>query len=381
MTKSNLFQTIPETLKYDDDTPIINKNIALDDIYKRFSEKRLFQNLRKPLQQDDNTTISDILDNRQQGIIAFKNKKIYAGLGLLVCVLLLFFIISRSFLTQSNQSNINNAFKKIKNTDQILKPYSKSDMRALFDTAQDLEKSNSPIKGLKYRLQGINNYIQASDYETALKESQIVDSIFDTQFLDKNDNITYKLRIYHYNFLSEIYYRLNNPQQAVAYSKKSLENSLAYYGQDSLKTAKQYELMAFNLDNIGDFDKALKLRHNAVDIRLRYHGNKVKIDEGNLIADMNNLGEEYRTLGYFAESKEILLQAINRIEKKHGIDAPELIVVLNNLGLTYQESDNKIIALSYLQQAYQLAHRHYGNDHDLTHIISKNITHLRGFRL
>ena len=255
---------------------------------------------------------------------------------------------------------------------------SKSNAKTLFDKAKQFEQDGSTLQALKNRLQGINNYIQFKEYPAALSEAEKADSLLKTQFKNDNSDIISKLRIYHYNFFSEIYYRLNNPKQAVNYSDKALRQSLIYYGTKSLKTAKQYELMAFNLDNIGDFEQSLKLRHNAINIRLRYADTKV--DQGKLITDMNNLGEEYRSLEYLQESKAILLQAIDKVEKKHGIDAPELIILLNNLGLTYQANNEKTIALSYLQQAHRLAQRHYGDNHDLTRVIAKNITSLRGFR-
>ncbi|MFT6084734.1 MAG: hypothetical protein ACJA1M_001636, partial [Alphaproteobacteria bacterium] len=119
-------------------------------------------------------------------------------------------------------------------------------------------------------------------------------------------------------------------------------------------------------------------RHNAVNLTLRLDSNL--IDEGQLISEMNNLGQEYRTLGHLAKSEMILMTTIKRIEKGYGIDAPELIVVLNNLGLTQQENDNRTIALAYLQQAYHLAYRHYNADHELTRSIAQNIKRSRSLR-
>jgi tetratricopeptide (TPR) repeat protein len=370
VTKLNLFQTVPDAFAYNAKTATMPAGIASENDSMGIKSLSI-----------DEMDLSNLSFNKNSAQKNHRYKSTYIIFGGTFLVFLLFFMVALYYLYQpsSQEKRIEKPIHNQKNVAQILKTQPKPNARQLFNTADTLEKSDSPIKALKYRIQGINTYIQASDYQAAFDESQKVEQIFNTQFLDNTDAIIRKLRIYHYNFLSEIYYRLNKPKKSVAYSDKALRQAISYYGDNSLKTAKQYELLAFNLDNIGNFDEALKLRHNAINIRLTYDDSKV--DEGKLIADMNNLGEEYRTLGNFEQSKEILLRAIDRTEKKHGIDAPELIVILNNLGLSYQESNNKVIALSYLQQAYQLAHRHYGNDHDLTKAISQNVTHLRGFRL
>lgn len=370
MTKLNLFQTVPDAFQYHAKTVTTPEGAD----YEKNSHKNSFLSI-------DEMDLSNLSFNKNSGQKNHNHKTTYIIFGGTFLVFLLLFIVALYYLYQpsSLKPHIQKPIHTTHNSEPILNIQPTSDARELFDTADTLEKSDSPIKALKYRIQGINTYIQTSDYQTALEESEKVEQIFNTQFPDSTDAIIYKLRIYHYNFLSEIYYRLNKPKKSVAYSDKALRQAIAYYGDKSLKTAKQYELLAFNLDNIGNFDEALKLRHTAITIRLAYDDSK--IDEGKLITDMNNLGEEYRTLGNFEQSKEILLRAIDRTEKKHGIDAPELIVILNNLGLSYQESNNKVIALSYLQQAYQLAHRHYGDKHELTQAISRNVTHLRGFRL
>ncbi len=370
MTKLNLFQTVPDAFQYHAKTATIPDGTASENDSRG----------KKSLSIDE-MDLSNLSFNKNSVQKNHHHKSTYIIFGGTFLVFLLFSMVALYYLYQpsSLKTRAEKPIHTLNNSEPILNMQPTSDTRHLFDTADTLEKSDSPIKALQYRIQGINTYIQASDYQTALAESEKVEQIFNTQFPDNTDAIIHKLRIYHYNFLSEIYYRLNKPKKSVAYSDKALRQAIAHYGDNSIKTAKQYELLAFNLDNIGNFDDALKLRHNAINIRLAYDDSKV--DEGKLIADMNNLGEEYRTLGNFEQSKEILLRAIDRTEKKHGIDAPELIVILNNLGLSYQESNNKVIALSYLQQAYQLAHRHYGNKHDLTKAISKNVTHLRGFRL
>lgn len=241
-----------------------------------------------------------------------------------------------------------------------------------------INSADSNLQKIQNRLNEVNYLIESKQYTQGFDEAQKITVLFNKKFQDSLDKNVSLLKIQHYNTLSEIYYRLNNPQKGVIYSDKALKQALKIYDKQSLGIAKQYDLLAFHLDNTGNFDKALQYRYDAIQIRLSIN-NKHK-DIGKLITDMNNLGEEYRTLGYFKQSQKILIQAINIVEKKYGIDAPELIIILNNLGLTHQENDNRIIGLAFLQQAYLMAYKHYGKDHNLSVLIAKNITRLKRFK-
>jgi len=241
-----------------------------------------------------------------------------------------------------------------------------------------IDSTDSNLQKIQNRLNEVNYLIESKQYTQGFDEAQKITALFNKKFQDSLDKNVSILKIQHYNTFSEIYYRLNDPQKGVIYSDKALKQALKIYDKQSLEIAKQYDLLAFHLDNTGNFDKALQYRYDALQIRLSIN-NKHK-DIGTLITDMNNLGEEYRTLGYFKQSQEILIQAINIVEKKYGIDAPELIIILNNLGLTHQENDNRIIGLAFLQQAYLMAYKHYGKDHNLSVLIAKNITRLKSFK-
>ena len=367
MAKLNAFGTVPEkSLDNIIETEQPNSSATTENFFQKF---RTPFDKQKAGQYDFAT--EKFLVKQTKNKFAYG---IFAGVFLFI---LLFFGIILSYLYRSNDTPSLEKTKitKVKVTKAKVTKAKVNDVKTEADFTSKKE-NNVSILNLQKHIQTINNYLQKEEYQVALVEAKQINYIFEKK-LTKNNNDTqiYPLHIQYNNYLSEIYYRLNNPQEAIFYSDRALRQSLEHYGKYELQTAKQYELMAFSLDNIGDFDKALTLRHNAIHIRLKY--DDTKVDEGKLITDMNNLGEEYRTLGHLKESQEILLQAISRVEKKHGIDAPELVVILNNLGLTHQENNDKTIGLAFLQQAYQLAYRHYGNDHELTTIITKNISRLR----
>jgi tetratricopeptide (TPR) repeat protein len=360
----DVFETVPEKSLNSIQEPDKQKSSVV--------EESFFQKFRTPFDKQK-TEKTDKYDFASEKILLKQPKSnfVYGIFAVVFLVILVLFIIILGYLYKSND---------IKSDDITPDDITLDDIKPI---EQTYKKENNPsILSLQHNIKTLNNYIQKEEYQVALEEAKKINTLFETEFADNNTNNDnsqiYPLRIQHHNYLSEIYYRLNDPHKATTYSEKALRQAVDFYGKSALQTAKQYELMAFNLDNIGDFDKALNLRYNAIHIRLKY--DDTQLDEGRLIADMNNLGEEYRTLGHLQESKEILLKAISRIEKKHGIDAPELIVVLNNLGLTHQENNDKTIGLAFLQQAYQLAYRHYGNDHELTTIITKNISRLRQIR-
>jgi tetratricopeptide (TPR) repeat protein len=306
-------------------------------------------------------------------------KAIYIFLGGTFLVIICLFVIILSYMYSANpppnmsqQANFNSNKLDVSAENNTL------DIQQLINDAVNLEQNNNPIEGLKKRISAVNSYIKLGEYLVALEEAKVIADKLKAQFSNTNNVAVNQLKIYHNNFLSEIYYHLNDMEKAVTYSNEALKLSLIHHSQEPLNSVKQYHLLAFNLDNIGDFDQALKMRHNAVNLTLRLDSNL--IDEGQLISEMNNLGQEYRTLGHLAKSEMILMTTIKRIEKGYGIDAPELIVVLNNLGLTQQENDNRTIALAYLQQAYHLAYRHYNADHELTRSIAQNIKRSRSLR-
>ncbi len=367
MIETNHFQTIPDKPQYD--PHIVNEGIEKP-LDEKFLQNFLHTSKKESSQEFDFSTESEKLAS-QKSVTHQRKKLIYGVFGFTFLLFLLISVIGLRYLYQSDD---NYSLPKIKRPSQdavsdILKR----------DKSIDFITQNDSIKLLHNSLKTVNHYLQSQEYQVAQDEAKKADTLLKTYFKNDTSDTLFKLRIYHYNLFSEIYYRLNNPKKSTFYSEKALRDSLIYHGTNSLKTAKQYELMAFNLDNIGDFEQSVMLRHKAINIRLGYKDSE--IDEGKLITDMNNIGEEYRTLGDFDESKKILLQAIDKVEKKHGTDAPELIILLNNLGLTYQANNEKTIALSYLQHAHKLAQTRYGNNHDLTRIVAKNITSLRGFRL
>ena len=358
------------------------------------SDSAFFKKFREPFATDEKKPVSN-----NESLFTYNDSSNKNILKIFIIIFLsfsviLFFLISQLYETNKkkhsieNKNNNNNSKKaeekiisniNYENIEDIIKVDSQSNIKTLSNHAKILEVNGNLLKSLKIRLEIINQYIQLNNFQAAQIEALKINNVINKKFKNNKTKIIDEVRINLYNLLSEIYYRLNIPQDASIWSDKALDYSLNYFGKDSLEVAKQYELMAFHLDNIGDFEQSLRLRFNSIKIRLK--ADDGKIDEGKLIADMNNLGEDYRTLQYLDKSKEILIDAINRIEEKHGIDAPELIVVLNNLGLTHQANNEKILALSYLQQSFKLSERHYGNNHKLTQLLSKNISNLRGFRL
>lgn len=358
-----------------DQKAVEQEDLALQENASEQTQNETIKNIEETIPEPPEKTLS----NKTYTIpVTPKRLIIIAGSVLLFVILLINILI-----ININQSSPINAKRYISETNksdikQISNVKGSGNIQPLFDEAEKFEANRDYVASIKNRLQGINSYIQMSEYIVALEEAQILSKIFKEQFLHTNDDTVIKLEIYHHNFLSEIYYRLNQPKKALTHSNIALEKTIQFYGPLHFKTAEQYQLKGFNLDNLGQFDEALKMRHKAIDISLQLDENL--IDQGQLVTAMNNLGQDYRTLGHFEKSALILKQTINLVEEKYGIDAPELVVILNNLGLTEIENNHKTLALSYLQQSLSLAYRHYGKTHELSQKIAKNITHLRGFR-
>gem|GEM_PF-4637195 len=297
---------------------------------------------------------------------------------LMSCALIVTFsmIVILSFIQRTNLTIDKPQYKDLDQKYELKAVNTLTGIERLLNEADIYERKGLLLKGLKNRLSAVNSYLVLSEFRVALQEADSIEPlIMDPKYKEQDKILFNDLEIIYHNLRSEIYYHFNDMPQAINHSINALELSLDYQQKDPMKIIKQYHLLAFNFDNIGDFEQSLKMRHNAINAMINLP--ESMRDEGEIISEMNNLGEEYRNLGALNDAHMILMRALKRVEKQYGINAPELIIVLNNLGLTEKARDNKTIAIALLQQALRLANDHYSDGHALIQNIAKNINRLR----
>ena len=225
------------------------------------------------------------------------------------------------------------------------------------------------IKSFITQLDGAEYYIKQGQYNQALSKIIAAETMAQTHIFSPYSDEMKSALIRTQDLRSEIYFYTKDNDNAGRSASKALELSLEYYGDKHLETAKHYELVSYFYQQQGYAEKSALCLHNAILI----FENSPKMDEGELLIKMNNLGEAYRRLQKYDAAEEIISKTILRIEKKYGIDAPELAIPLNNLGLVAFAVGENTKAEAYLSKAYQISRKYQGDDHDVTGYIASNL--------
>lgn len=210
------------------------------------------------------------------------------------------------------------------------------------------------------------NYTQADD-------SLIRAYVMMTQKIDpKEYNAIADDIVNYYDLGSELALKQDKGNDALNLARKALEYSIKFFGENSVQVAQHYELLAFFYEQMGENEKSLLFRHNA----LLIFQDDPKGDWGTLLIKMNNLGEAYRIAGDYNKAKEVISDTIQRIEKKFGSHAPELAIPLNNLALVHIALGERTIAEAYLTKAYDIAKKYQGTNNPITEYIAENLNYL-----
>lgn len=150
-----------------------------------------------------------------------------------------------------------------------------------------------------------------------------------------------------HNLLGQLYYRIKNPESAIARHQKALE--LFTYLSDWHGIAESKGFLGGMYEKLGDYPLALAYQNESLAM-FRSQG-----DHADMAFVMENIGSIYEDLERFDSAYYYFDQAY--LHNLSAGDSTALIGNLNNLGDVFRKSGNQDSALYYTQKALDLSER------------------------
>lgn len=152
---------------------------------------------------------------------------------------------------------------------------------------------------------------------------------------------------YTHNLLGQLYYRIKNPESAIARHQKALE--LFTHLSDWHGIAESKGFLGGMYEKLGDYPLALAYQNESLAM-FRSQG-----DHADMAFVMENIGSIYEDLERFDSAYYYFDQAY--LHNLSAGDSTALIGNLNNLGDVFRKSGNQDSALYYTQKALDLSER------------------------
>jgi tetratricopeptide (TPR) repeat protein len=162
-----------------------------------------------------------------------------------------------------------------------------------------------------------------------------------------------------HSFLAANYSDLGNYQEALKLNKQALEMRQELFGEKHPDIATSLNSLGVTYRDLGNHQEALKLNKQALEMRQELFGEK----HPDIAASLNNLGATYRDLGNHQEALKLNKQALEMRQELSGEKHPDIATSLNNLGATYRDLGNHQEALKLYKQALEMFRELFGEKH------------------
>ena len=268
--------------------------------------------------------------------------------------------------------HINNEdFEKAKNLAQKLEP------RFQLTTLREIQQQN--ISSGKFSDAVLNLPSSSLDFTDSVISYLFGELLFFNGVAKFNNREIDSAIYYHERALEHrIRYQSNLPEKLaqshgyLGYLYRSRKNNLNkaqehYEHQYSILTSNNYQDEAlaqtcYNLSVtyglIEDFDLALTFAFKALSL-----SEKLKMDTPFKGYCLTSIANNYQLLQQYSLASNYYKKTIKLIESKFGENHPNLIILLNNLGVSLQEINEVDSARAYLLRALNLSEKIYGNNH------------------
>ncbi len=112
---------------------------------------------------------------------------------------------------------------------------------------------------------------------------------------------------------------------------------------------------------LGDYDKAIKILENSLDIKAKLNVSRAGIDYVDnplptLGHSLNNLGLLHQDKRNFKRALDFFFEALECYEKAYKSEPnhPNIASILNNIGLCYQDAEDYVKSLDFLNDALEV---------------------------
>jgi len=167
-----------------------------------------------------------------------------------------------------------------------------------------------------------------------------------------------------YNNLGNAWNENDKYDKAIEYYEKSLEINLKLHGDQHLNTARSYSNVGLAWKNKGEYDKA-------IDSFLK----TLKIETATLGAEHPDTGQTHFEIGVWLKEQKNFKAALEHFTKGF-ISSPDAGGFPYNMGVCYEQLDNKKKALNNYLLSAELRKKHFGLDHEATQTVISDAVRL-----
>ena len=162
-----------------------------------------------------------------------------------------------------------------------------------------------------------------------------------------------------YNCLGCDYDDLGDYDKALEYHNKALEIRKDVLGENHPDTADSYSNLGIVYKNLGNYDKALGYHNKALEIKKDVLGE----NHPNTAMSYNNIGVVYDDLGDYDKALEYYFKALEITKDVLGENHRDTAGSYNNIGVVYDNLGDYDKALEYYNKALEIRKEVFGKNH------------------
>ena len=162
-----------------------------------------------------------------------------------------------------------------------------------------------------------------------------------------------------YNNIGMAYEKMGEYSQALQYLQKSLEIMKKSLSADHPDLAASYNNIGLIYDSMNDYSQALQYHQKSLEIMKK----SLPADHPTLATCYNNIGVIYEKMGEYSQALQYSRKSLEIRKQSLPADHPTLATSYNNIGMAYEKMGEYSQALEYHQKSVEIMKQSLPVDH------------------